>query len=50
MTKKLGSLLGDAQGVARRKQLSNVAFRELWTIITVSIVISITKSQIRIVS
>ena len=32
MTRKLGSLLGDAEDVARRKQLANVAFRKLWTV------------------
>ena len=31
-TKKLGSLLGDAEDVARRKQLALVAFRRMWTI------------------
>ena len=32
MTRKLGSLLGEAEDVARRKQLANVAFRKLWTV------------------
>ena len=32
MTRKLGSLLGEAEDVARRKQLANVAFRELSTV------------------
>ena len=32
MTSKLGSLLGAAEDVARRKQLANVAFRKLWTV------------------
>ena len=32
MTHKLGSLLGEAEDVARRKQLANVAFRKLWTV------------------
>ena len=32
MTRKLGSLLGVAEDVARRKQLANVAFRKLWTV------------------
>ena len=32
MTRKLGSLLGEAEYVARRKQLANVAFRKLWTV------------------
>ena len=30
MTRKLGSLLGDAEDVSRRKQLATVAFRSLW--------------------
>ena len=32
MTRKLGSLLGEAGDVARRKQLANVAFRKLSTV------------------
>ena len=32
MTRKLGSLLGEAEDVARRKQLANVAFRKLSTV------------------
>ena len=32
MTRKLGSLLGEAEDVVRRKQLANVAFRKLWTL------------------
>ena len=32
MTRKLGSLLGEAEDVARRKQLANVALRKLWTV------------------
>ena len=32
MTRKLGSLLGEAEYVARRKQLANVAFRKLSTV------------------
>ena len=32
ITRKLGSLLGEAEDVARRKQLANVAFRKLWTV------------------
>ena len=32
MTRKLGSLLGEAEDVARRKQHANVAFRKLWTV------------------
>ena len=32
MTRKLGSLLGEAEDVARRKQLANVAFRKLMTV------------------
>ena len=32
MTRKLGSLLREAEGVARRKQLANVAFRKLSTV------------------
>ena len=32
MTRKLGSLPGEAEDVARRKQLANVAFRKLWTV------------------
>ena len=32
MTRKLGSLLGEAKDVARRKQLANVAFRKLSTV------------------
>ena len=32
MTRKLGSLLGEAEYVARRKQLANVAFRKLMTV------------------
>ena len=32
MTLKLGSLLGEAEDVARRKQLANVAFRKLSTV------------------
>ena len=31
-TRKLGSLLGEAEGVSRRKQLANVAFRKLSTV------------------
>ena len=31
MTRKLGSVLGEAEDVARRKQLANVAFRKLST-------------------
>ena len=33
MTRKLGSLLGEPEYVARRKQLANVAFRKLWTVL-----------------
>ena len=32
MTRKLGSLLGEAEDAARRKQLANVAFGKLWTV------------------
>ena len=32
MTRKLGSLLGEAEDIARRKQLANVAFRKLSTV------------------
>ena len=32
MTRKLGSLLGEAEDVARRKQLANVAFHKLSTV------------------
>ena len=32
MTCKLGSLLGEAEDVTRRKQLANVTFRKLWTV------------------
>ena len=32
MTRKLGSLLGEAEDVARRKQLANVTFRKLSTV------------------
>ena len=32
VTRKLGSLLGEAEDVARRKQLANVAFRKLSTV------------------
>ena len=32
MTRKLGSLLGEAEDVARRRQLANVAFRKLSTV------------------
>ena len=31
-TKKLGSLLGDAEDVSHRKQLASVAFRNMWKI------------------
>ena len=31
-TKKLGSLLGDAEDVTRRKQLASVAFHRMWTL------------------
>ena len=30
-TRKLGSLLGDVEDVARRMQLANVSFRKMWT-------------------
>ena len=32
MTKKLGSLSGDAEDVPRRKQLALVAFHRMWTL------------------
>ena len=32
MTRKLGSLLGEDEDVARRKHLTNVAFDKLWTV------------------
>ena len=31
-TRKLGSLLGDAEDVARRMQLANVSFHKMWTV------------------
>ena len=32
VTKKLGSVLGDAEDMARRKQLALLAFRRMWTL------------------
>ena len=31
-TRKLGSLLGDPEDVARRMQLANVSFHKMWTV------------------
>ena len=31
-TRKLGSLLGDAEDMARRMQLANVSFHKMWTV------------------